>query len=168
MDGTENQKEAVRSTIQRRKKLTGADFVTWEDCANVRFRETTKNNDNSAKLRITFKAVGDDNWYWSALGTKALDRSKYPSTKPTMRLAGLPDEFPPSELHRGNILHEFGHVLGLEHEHQSPSMDGYLKLKERPIIDHYGGNEERARRQVIDRVQDPTNYTRFDKKSVMV
>ena len=165
MDGTENQKEAVRRTIQRRKKPAGADFVTWEDCANVGFRET---NDNNANLRIEFRAVGDDNWYWSALGREALDRSKFPSTRPTMRLAGLPDEFPPSEFHRGNILHEFGHFLGLEHEHQSPSMDDYLKLEERAVIKHYDGNEERARRQVIDKVQNPANYTRFDKKSIMV
>jgi len=31
---------------------------------------------------------------------------------------------------RGVILHEFGHTLGLNHEHQSPARGGKLQLKE--------------------------------------
>jgi len=34
----------------------------------------------------------------------------------------------PTQLETGYILHEFGHVIGLGHEHQSPFMDGELKV----------------------------------------
>ena len=167
MDGTENQKKAVRSTIKTRLKPADANFVTWEDCAGVKFRELQA-TDSCGRIRITFKAEGKDNWYWSAVGTKALDSKKFPVTRLTVKLAGLPDEYPPSKSHRGNILHEFTHVLGLDHEHQSPSMEDYLKLNEEAVIKHYGGDKADARKQFLDRVQDPTNYTRFDKKSIMV
>ena len=93
----------------------------------------------------------------------ARSEQKYWIARPTVKLAGLPDEYPPSKLHRGNILHEFTHVLGLDHEHQSPSMEGHLKLNEEAAIKHYGGDKADARKQFLDRVQDPTSYTRFDK-----
>lgn len=164
MDGTDDQKQAVRNTIETRLKPTDANFVTWEDCAGVKFRELSA-TDNSANIRITFKTKGKDNWYWSALGRDATNRTKFPFHEPTMRLAGLPDEYPPSEFHRGNVLHEFGHALGLHHEHQSPALG--VQLNEKAVIRDYKGDEERARRQVLDRIQDATNYTRFDKHSIM-
>lgn len=160
MDGTENQKRAVRSIIHTSQKPEGVDFVTWEDCANVIFREVDKN----PKIRITFTPGHNDNWYWSDIGTVAETR---PSNDPTTKLAGLPDEYPPSEEHRGNVLHEFGHVLGLEHEHKSPNLTSFVELNEQEVINHYG-DERRARRQVLDRVRDPTNYTKFDKESIML
>ena len=164
MDGTDDQKRAVRSTIETSLKPPRANFVTWEDCANVKFREVQR---NSTEIRISFK-VKDD--FWSALGVDAVDEKNYPPGTPTMMLGGLPNKYPPNEEHRGNILHEFGHVLGLDHEHQSPTLEGFLgtQLDEDAIIKHYRGNEAKARLQVIDKVQDPTNYTRFDRDSIMV
>ncbi|HVZ30488.1 MAG TPA: M12 family metallopeptidase [Asticcacaulis sp.] len=35
----------------------------------------------------------------------------------------------------GSILHEFGHVLGLMHEHQRPDRDSYLRLE--PFLQNY-------------------------------
>jgi hypothetical protein len=131
----ERKKEMVRTTIEKARKPPGADFVTWEDCANVRFREVDRPDD--ADFRITFEPENGKTWYWSMVGRSALG---YMPPETTMMLEGLPDTFTsPHELevHRGLILHEFGHALGLHHEHQSPSMGDYVKLNAKAVIDHY-------------------------------
>ncbi|KAJ7869741.1 hypothetical protein B0H14DRAFT_3440485 [Mycena olivaceomarginata] len=53
------------------------------------------------------------------------------------------------------ILHEFGHVLGLLQEHQSPARGGRLTLDETAIIDVYDNT-------------DVSNYSALDLKSIMM
>jgi len=133
--------------------------VTWEDCANVKFSEVK--GDAGGQVRITFRRTGKDDGHWSALGTDALDDSKFPSYKPTMELSGLPSVCSPRELesHRRNILHEFGHVLGLHREHQGFTLG---------VLGNLDEDERTGRRNVLDRVQGPINYVRFDEHSIMV
>ena len=159
MDGTDDQKQAVRTIIETGLKPGGNDFVTWEDCANVKFSEVK--GDAGGQVRITFRRTGKDDGHWSALGTDALDDSKFPSYKPTMELSGLPSVCSPRELesHRRDILHEFGHVLGLHHEHKCSTLE---------VLGNLDEDERTGRRNVLDRVQGPVNYVWFDEHSIMV
>lgn len=65
-----------------------------------------------ADVRIAFRAGAGS---WSAIGTSCRD---VPAGDPTMNFGWLTDDSP-DEVLRPVVLHEFGHVVGLVHEHQS-------------------------------------------------
>ncbi len=75
--------------------------VQWTQHANLKFEFVDA---SSAQIRIAF----NDDGAWSYIGTDALG---IPVDQPTMNFGWL-DE--------GVILHEFGHMLGMIHEHQNP------------------------------------------------
>ena len=77
----------------------------WESEANIRFTSAAV---NQAEIRVTFEPGRPA---WCYLGTDALRAGK---TKPTMGLGDLTDSTPEAEI-RSVVLHEFGHLLGLEH-----------------------------------------------------
>lgn len=97
----------------------------WEKHANVHFQFIESGN---AKIRITFK---ENNLVsWSYIGTRA----KYvPQHKPTMLLA-FAESTNETTLNR-ITLHEFGHALGLLHEHQHPEHD--IQWNEPAVYDYY-------------------------------
>jgi hypothetical protein len=66
-----------------------------------------------ADIRIAFKA---GNGSWSYIGT---DCKRIPRSQPTMNYRWISADSPDDDLRRV-VLHEFGHALGLIHEHQSP------------------------------------------------
>lgn len=78
-------------------------------------------------IRISFdtdKAAGS----WSYVGQESLSQ---PAGSATMNLGWIDDKSSTlSDTDKGTILHEFGHVLGLMHEHQSPARSGGLTLDE--------------------------------------
>jgi hypothetical protein len=74
----------------------------WSDFANIRL---DFNNAPDAEVRIAFDP---SDGAWSYIGKDCLG---IPLNQPTMNL-GWQDE--------GVVLHEFGHTLGLIHEHQNP------------------------------------------------
>lgn len=67
----------------------------------------------SADIRVSFVQNGRS---WSVLGTTA---RQVPRDEPTMNLGWLTEVLPEDQA-RSVILHEFGHALGLIHEHQNP------------------------------------------------
>jgi hypothetical protein len=83
----------------------------WSAYANLSFVESI---DPDAEVRVDFKA---DQGSWSFEGTTCLDTSK---GEATMNLGWVRPESPIEEL-ESVALHEFGHVLGLAHEHQNPA-----------------------------------------------
>ncbi len=85
----------------------------WEQFANIKMK-FIKNGD--ADVRISFQA---DPGSWSAVGTDALVQSFFPKFQPTMNYGWLRDNTPDQEYERV-VVHEFGHALGLVHEHQQP------------------------------------------------
>ena len=95
---------------------------------------------------------------------------------------------------RGTILHEFGHALGLMHEHQSPARGGTLTLDEDGKLIHLMGgilftspdmfcedvyeyymrtqnwSRELVKQQIIDvySTKDVSNFSQLDTKSIMM
>ena len=80
----------------------------WEKYANIKFNFVT--NDNTAKIRVSFVS-GDGSWSYIGKST--------PSTGATMNFGWLTASTADSEYSRV-VIHEFGHALGMIHEHQHP------------------------------------------------
>jgi hypothetical protein len=71
-------------------------------------------DDSDADVRIAFQE-GDGSW--SYLGTMC---QQIAADEPTMNFGWLTPDSPDDEVRRV-VLHEFGHALGLIHEHQNPN-----------------------------------------------
>jgi hypothetical protein len=107
----------------------------WTDIANLTFEVVA---DGGADIRIAFIA-GDGSW--SYLGTEC---RRIPEPEPTMNYGWLTPASPEEELRRV-VLHEFGHALGLIHEHQNPN-----------------GGIEWDRQEVIKDLSGPPNFWPMD------
>jgi len=85
-----------------------------------------------------------------------------------MNLGWLTAETPEIE-YRRVVLHEFGHALGLLHEHLSPTAD--IPWDEAKVISYYqrtnGWKEEYIRSNVLA-IPASDRYTEFDKHSIML
>lgn len=82
--------------------------LEWMKYANLRF---VFSDVSEATLRISFKQPGS----WAFQGTDALN---IPKDQPTINFGWVTPDTLESEVRRV-VLHEFGHVLGLVHEHQA-------------------------------------------------
>ena len=99
LDGSEEQKALVRRFA-----------VEWLQGANLTFSWTATPDTD---VRISFLHKGS----WSVIGTTA--KNVMPKDSPTMNFGWLTPGVSDEEA-RSVILHEFGHALGLVHEHQNP------------------------------------------------
>ena len=91
LNGTAQQKQIVKQFAPQWTQHANLSFV-FDDAPN-------------AEIRIAF----NDDGAWSYIGTDALGIA---SNEPTMNF-GWQDE--------GVVLHEFGHMIGMIHEHQNPN-----------------------------------------------
>jgi hypothetical protein len=142
-----------------RKKVIKCSRI-WEETCGIRFHFGNKPD---ADIRIAFQCSG----HWSWVGR---DNRNVPANKATMNLQ-LTDWDTEDEVRRV-ALHEFGHAIGLEHEHQHPQ--GNIKWNEPVVLKFYktsqGWDEKETRFQVIDR-KSPGNDlvdTGFDPTSIMM
>ncbi|GJJ10247.1 hypothetical protein Clacol_004473 [Clathrus columnatus] len=132
--------------------------TTWEDRANISFNFSTKGDGD---IRIAF----DPKKGWSSyIGTRAL---RVPKDKPTMNL-GYRQSTPTKSFVR-HVLHEFGHALGLQHEHQSPASP--ILWDEEKVYREYASTNGWSRSTIRDNILkkvNSTNYSKFDPKSIML
>jgi len=112
----------LRSQIaQTLKPWTDAGNITFDFGPNVgqgQFREWTDSDTTyAADVRIAFRS-GSEGGYWSLVGRDSTNTALVKPNQQSMNFEGFLDSLPSDW--QSTVLHEFGHALGFEHEHQSP------------------------------------------------
>lgn len=126
----------------------------WSEVANLKFEF---NDVPDAEIRIGFDA---SDGAWSYVGT---DCRSIPLDQPTMNLGFLDG---------GTTAHEFGHAIGLAHEHQNPG--GGIQWNEQVVIREMAKSpnfwdEQTTRHNILRRYgADQINGTHFDPQSIML
>lgn len=69
-----------------------------------------------SEIRVSFDHP--DGGYWSLVGTDCVDSTITKPSEASMNLHGFKTALPSDW--RTTVLHEFGHALGFQHEHQNP------------------------------------------------
>lgn len=85
--------------------------------------------------------------------------------------AGQPSMHLPKSGNKRVVLHEFGHALGLQHEHQNPAHG--IQWNAQAVYKYYKDNYDWSKEDVDENVlnklsKDNTNFTSFDSKSIML
>jgi hypothetical protein len=143
LDGTPAQQELVRLHAPQ-----------WSKYGNIKFDFVSNANPD---IRITFN---ENDGAWSFIG---LDCETIPKGQATMNL-GWQDE--------GVILHEFGHTIGLIHEHQNPK--GGIKWNKPNVYRDLGLPPNEWDKATVDNNmfatydRDQVNATTVDKLSIML
>lgn len=95
----------------------------WTDASKKRFRTWTENDlVYSADIRISFSGASN----WSVIGREAI--SLRGPAQASMNLARFTGAVLPTNW-RTTTIHEFGHALGFQHEHQSPKANCILEYR---------------------------------------
>jgi len=132
----------------------------WSDHCSVKFEPT--DNIADAQIRVSFQAPGS----WSYIGTDALG---VPKNEATINFGWLNDQLPEKD-YKQVVLHEFGHALGLIHEHQSPA----AKVNwNKPRVywyfwQNYNWTKDAVDRNIFQEFEKTTiRYSQLDKDSIM-
>jgi serralysin len=98
----------------------------WTKFANLRFQFVSN---APSDIRIAFFQDTRDDSSWSRLGTECRSIAE---PRPTMNFGRLTDA--PTDHERRTVLHEFGHAIGLIHEHQNPTADRPIAWNKAAVI----------------------------------
>jgi len=127
--------------------------LEWTKYCNLKLRQVAPNEASPADIRVS-RMVKDGSH--STMGT---DSKNVPSREGTMNLGG-------KDLAKKTVLHEFGHALGLLHEHQHPQCPidfDMEKLKQKT-----GWDEETIRSNFVDiPCRQHTRQQPYDPDSIM-
>ena len=146
-------KEAVKTVVAKR----------IQPLVNLKLK-FVDDNPKAADIRITFKDAGAS---WSDVGTDAAKSSskncKDCGGKASMNLGWFDV---------GTYIHEFGHALGMVHEHQNPrgeQIDWNVAKLRAYMEETQGWDKEQVDTNVINRYSiDQINGSKFDPLSVML
>ena len=109
-------------------------------------------------IRINFDSDGGA---WSMVGTDSVNETDH--TKPTMNLGWFDV---------GTVLHEFGHVLGMIHEHQNPkgkTIPWNVKAVDEWAKNTQGWDSQTAYKNIIQKYKiSSINGSDYDSKSIML
>lgn len=157
--------------------------VEWSAYANIQFdfgspndrRDCRSASSGFSQIKIGFGEKG----YWSAVGTDSVELLN--AYQPSMNLEEFDFRYSPyqpakgggllkpenvlasaSARDRATILHEFGHALGLLHEHQNPALGCQDEIRwsgENNVYDYYARPPNRWDREKVDRNLGPIART---------
>lgn len=132
----------------------------WSQYVNIQF---AFGDDPDAEIRISCQPGGS----WSYLGKDALGISK---DKPTMNYGWLKPDTADEEYSR-TVLHEFGHALGMIHEHQHP--EAGIPWNRDAVYRSYMEKDKWTKEQVDHNLfeqysKDVTQFSHFDTQSIML
>lgn len=153
LDGKESVQKRVREVAQR---------WTAPGMANL---ELVFQNNNDSLIRISFNHQGS----WSVLGTAC--KRITDKAQPTMNFGWLTEDSTDDQVRRV-VLHEFGHALGLVHEHQNPA--GGIKWNRDAVIRDLSGPPNNWDPQTIEINmfrpidKNESNFTALDPASIMM
>ncbi len=142
-------------------KLSPAEIVKkviierFQPLVNLNFNFVSSDKYNEADIRISFNKDDPERTY-STIGRDAL---RYDKSLPTMNFQWLDI---------GTIIHEFGHAIGMGHEHQSPNSD--IKWNKQKVYEYYPHmSKSQVDENIINKVYaDNYNSSDFDPLSVML
>jgi hypothetical protein len=150
-------KISLLNMTEEQKKLTKDNIKKWAAHTNLFFKFTDSPNGD---IRIT--ADNTTSAAWSRVGT---DARKTPAYEPTMSI-GFAN--PPASL-AAKIQHEFGHALGLRHEHKHP--DRTLDFNKEQIYEEYASRGKTRRQANHDIVRpfyrNDVHVSAYDRQSIM-
>ena len=133
----------------------------WEQVTSLTLKFVTS---GAAEIRISFE---DKGFSWSTVGTDALT---VPSSQPTMNYGWLEPNTALREYERV-VRHEFGHALGMIHEHQNPAAEGQIPWDKPKVYAYYaqqGWSKDDVDFNIFQTyAEDQTNHTGFDPSSIM-
>ncbi|WP_438426074.1 carbohydrate-binding protein [Aquimarina macrocephali] len=138
--------------------------VAWESHANIKFEWVSSNS--SANIKIGFKEgqFANDGGSWSYLGTDSNDHAH------SMHFGWFNNNTSDTEFRRTTI-HEFGHALGLIHEHQNPVAG--INWDKEAVYAYYAGPPNNWSRAQVDNnlfrryEANISNYSAYDPLSIM-
>lgn len=144
------------ATLQGKVKQYAA---LWLDYADLIFEYV----EGDADVKISFDWEGKL-ISWSTIGK---DCQAVPQNESSLNFVYLDD--PDEDFVRGEVLRAFGHVLGLGFEHKNPDSPLVFKANAAATLQSYYGLTDA---EVLDFMAqyetDQTNYTNYDKTSIMV
>lgn len=157
LGGTPQEKAMVKTVaVEWLQYAKGLNFVFVEG-----------NAVNNSHVMITFDA---NNGSWSYVGTHSLRR---PYPQPTMNFGWLSDPQTSEAYKKGTILHEFGHMLGLHHEHQNANST--IRFNREKVLSYYrnehGWDEDKIYYNILKHysINDPImRSTNYDPDSIML
>lgn len=134
----------------------------WMKYANIRFVYVPSNE--NADIKIAFNWEGDTG-SWSYLGNYC---RKIQQDRPSMHFGWFHSLTSDNEFSR-TVCHEFGHALGLDHEHQHPLNS--IQWNKPVVYEYYknsGWDKEKVDRDIFQKKSiNSTNFTSYDQHSIM-
>jgi hypothetical protein len=118
-------------------------------------------------IRVGFDEVG----YWSMVGQDSLHL--VPQAEKSMNLEAFDNDPPDQVEFRRVVLHEFGHALGLQHEHQNPLSECEREFDWERIYRYFEGPPNFWNKDLVDHnmrsIHEPGLMAdEFDRRSIML